>query len=308
MTLLCPLRGTTLGAPTAVQVADRWHQLLNSRQMIERWLACVHPCLKLLPSVGNPIPSSRRTKAYPRAPAEAFIREAAVGRWEALYDDVRRRRAAGQSLRQINCETGLARATVRKYAFSERLPRHGRRGPGRSVLDPYLDYLHTRHGKACENAMQLWRELRGLGFPGTARQIRRWLAERRTRPARKTIQRLQQSSVGAPSAPTSFLPLPSPKQLSWHLLREPKDLDPDAAAAAARVLQDDETAQVFNLGRWFCRFVRRCCGGAQAEPSIITAFEAWQADALTCGVRVVESFAVSLDRDGASVRASLRLP
>lgn len=56
-------RGTTLGAPTAVQVADRWHLLLNTRQMIERWLARVHPRLKLLPPVGTLIPSTRRIKA-----------------------------------------------------------------------------------------------------------------------------------------------------------------------------------------------------------------------------------------------------
>lgn len=301
-------RGTTLGAPTAVQVADRWHLLLNTRQMIERWLARVHPRLKLLPPVGTPTPSTRRTKAYPRAPAEALTRAAAVGRWEVLYDDVRRRRAAGQSLRQINRETGLARATVRKYAFAERFPRHGWRGPGRSILDPHLDHLHARHREGCENAMQLWRELRRLGFPGTAKQVRRWLSERRTRPAKTTIRRLQQSSVGAPTAPTSSPPLPSPKPLSWHLLREPEDLDADAAAAVARVLQDNETAQVVDLGRRFCRIVRRCCGGAQAEPGIVTAFDAWLADARACGVRVVESFAVSLDRDGAAVRASLRLP
>lgn len=121
-------RGTTLGAPEAVQVADHWHLLLNTHQMIERWLARVHPRLKLLPPVGTPIPSIRRTKASPRTPAEALVRAAAVGRWEGLYDDVRRRRAAGQSLRQITRETGLARATVRKYAFAERFPRHGRRG------------------------------------------------------------------------------------------------------------------------------------------------------------------------------------
>ena len=29
-------RGTALGAPSAVQVADHWHLLLNTRQMIER--------------------------------------------------------------------------------------------------------------------------------------------------------------------------------------------------------------------------------------------------------------------------------
>ena len=180
-------RGTTLGAPAAVQVADRWHLLLNTRQMIERWLARVHPRLKLLPPVAAPPPSTRRTAAYPRAPAEAHARAAAVGRWEGLYDDIRRRRAAGQSLRRINRETGLARATVRKYAFAQHIPRYGRRGPGRSILDPHLGHLHARLGEGCENAMQLWRELRGLGFPGTAKQVRRWLSERRTQPARTTI-------------------------------------------------------------------------------------------------------------------------
>ena len=96
--------------------------------------------------------------------------------------------------------------------------------------------------------------------------------------------------------------------MSWHLLREPADLDADAAAAVARVLQDDEAAQVVDLARRFCLTVRRGCGGAPAEPGIIPAFDAWLADAQVCGVRVVERFAVSLDQDGAAVRAGLRLP
>jgi hypothetical protein len=53
-------RGTALGAPDAVQVADRWHLLLNTRQMVERWLARVHPRLKQLPAVPPPSPSTRR--------------------------------------------------------------------------------------------------------------------------------------------------------------------------------------------------------------------------------------------------------
>ncbi|WP_080577129.1 ISL3 family transposase [Methylorubrum extorquens] len=297
-------RGTTLGAPAAVQVADRWHLLLNTRQMVERWLARVHPRLKLLPPITAPAPSTQRIRAYPRSPAETLARAAAAGRWEELYDDVRRRRADGQSLRQINRETGLARATVRKYAFAERFPRHGRRGPGCSILDPHLDHLHARQAAGCENAMQLWHELRSRGFAGTVKQIRRWLSERRTCPARTTIRRLQTPLPMAPAAP----PLPSPKQLSWQLLREPHDLDAEAAAAVARVLQDDEAAKVADLGRRFCRIVRSRCGSAPAEPGIAPAFDAWLSDARACGVRVVESFASSLAQDGAAVHAGLRLP
>ena len=96
--------------------------------------------------------------------------------------------------------------------------------------------------------------------------------------------------------------------MSWHLLREPDELDADAAAAVARVLQDDETAKVVDLGRRFCRIVCRCCGGAQAEPDIIATFDAWLADARTCGVRVIESFAISLNQNRAAVRAALQLP
>jgi hypothetical protein len=168
--------------------------------------------------------------ARPVGPSARQSIAATIGRWEALYDEVRRRRAAGQSLRRINRETGLARATIRKYAFAERFPRHGRRGPGRSILDPHLEHLHARLGEGRENAMRLWRELRALGFPGTVRQVRRWLSERRTRAAKTTIRRLRTPPAEAPAPPPSPPPLPSPKQLSWYSLREPDDLDAEAAA------------------------------------------------------------------------------
>lgn len=116
-----------MGAPDAVQGADRWHLLLNTRQMVERWLAHVHPRLKRLPAVAPSSPLIRRVTPYPRAPSEMLARAAARRRWEAAYDDVGRRHAEGASLRRINRETDLARATVRKYAFVASLPRNGMR-------------------------------------------------------------------------------------------------------------------------------------------------------------------------------------
>ena len=298
-------RGITMGAPGAVQVADRWHLLFNARQMVERWLSRAHPRLKQLPLSPPPAPSTRRSQAYPRAPSEALARTAARGRWEALYEEVQRRRAAGQSLRRISRETGLARATVRKYAFSSSFPRHGLRGPAPSILDPCLDHLHARLEAGCENAMQLWREACDLGFAGTPKQVQRWLSERRSRPAKTTIRRWK----ARPAQPEAASPaLPSPQQLSWLLLRKAKELSSGEAALVARVRQDDEAATVVNLAHRFCNIVRCASIRERQDGSAPKAFDAWLAEARRCGVRVVESFATSLDQDGAAVQAALTLP
>src|SRR6059036_696786 len=81
---------------------------------------------------------------------------------------------------------GLAVGTVRKYAYAESFPVPETRPLRPSILDPHLARLEARLAEGCENGLALWRELRAAGFPGTAKQVHRWLAERRTAPARTT--------------------------------------------------------------------------------------------------------------------------
>ncbi len=186
-------------------------------------------------------------------------------------------------------------------------PRNGMREPKPSMLDPFLGHLHGRFDEGCKNAAQLWRELRGIGFAGTSKQVRRWLSEQRAGSAKTTIR--------SPPAPTDIhvatstaSPLASSKQLSWYLLREPEGLDTQQAAVVLRVLQDPEAAKVIELGRRFCRIVRSCCGQQPSGKTDVTAFDEWLGDAQTCGVRVVESFAGSIGQDGDAVRSALTLP
>jgi transposase len=305
-------RGIPLGAPAAVQVADRWHLLANVRQMVERWLAGAHARLRRLPAA--PLagePAARRARAYPRTRAEAAASADHRARRLAVHEEVRRRHLAGEALLAIGRAMGLARGTVRKLAYARSFPERAAGAPGPSILDPYLAHLEARRAAGCENAMALWRELRALGFAGTHRQVQRWLADRRTAPAKSTPARWR---PGRPSAtppgrdggPTA---LRSPKELAWLLVQPAARLSAADAATVARVVQDGEAALVAALACRFAELVRACCAGRpdRAEAPL-EALEAWRRDARACGVPAVETFATGLEQDGAAVRAALTTP
>jgi transposase len=295
-------RGIALGAPDATQVADRWHLLANMRQVLERWLAGAQARLRRLPlPPGSEAPgeaprqSALRPEPFPRSAPEVAARAGRRERRIALYEEVRRRRAAGETLAAISRAVGLAVNTVRKYACAESFPVPDAQRPWPSVLDPHLAHLHARFAAGCRSAQVLWRELRAMGFPGTDRQVQRWLAQRRTAPA--------------PAGPDHLPALPPAARLAWLLIQPPAALSAADAATTARVEQDREAATVAALARRFTALVRAC--GVRQTPdtdAALAALEAWLADARACGVRAVETFAAGLELDGAAVRAALTTP
>ena len=76
-----------------------------------------------------------------------------------------------------------------------------------------------------------------------------------------------------------------------------------------RVEQDRETARVASLARRFTALVRRC--GVACDVSLSAPcreLDVWLAEASTCRVRAIETFAAGLERDRAAVRAALTKP
>ncbi len=116
--------------PRAQQVADRWHLLLNARQMLERWLVGAHARLRALPvpsGAAAPVPNYARDHAFPRSRTDQAAAQEAQ-RWRAVrHAQVQRRRAAGESIMAIARAIPLAPATVRRYASMER-PRNAANG------------------------------------------------------------------------------------------------------------------------------------------------------------------------------------
>ncbi|ACL57938.1 transposase IS204/IS1001/IS1096/IS1165 family protein [Methylobacterium nodulans ORS 2060] len=294
-------RAATAGAPAALQVADRWHLLLNLRQVLERWLGRVHGRLRQLPPLasGDGRQPGERPRAYRRSAAEIAVSLDSRARRLAAYEDVRRRHLAGETLLAIGRATGLARATVRKYAQAESFPERAIRRPNPSRLDPYLAHLEQRMAEGCENAMALWREIRRQGFAGTHRQVHRFVAERRT--ARKWLSQPASTSTEAirPS------PIASPKQLAWILVQPLATLQPRAAADLARIRQDPEAARIADLARRFTMLVRACGLGGDRPADPASELDRWLLETRNCGVAALETFAAGLAQDGAAVRAAL---
>lgn len=92
----------------------------------------------------------------------------------------------GVSIRGIADQTGLSRNTVRRYLRDEDAIRYGPRPKRGSKVDPWVEYLKARVAAAAPDwipATVLYREIQELGFSGSERLVRSYLAQRRPRAA-----------------------------------------------------------------------------------------------------------------------------
>ena len=298
--------GIRQGAPTATQVADRWHLLKHVGDILERVVARHGGALR---AAAQPTPPDEpapvaivTTRAVPEvadmpvpAPIAPPRRSAGDARQQDRFAAIHALQQSGRSVSAIGRELGLRRPTVRKYLRAEACPmrtRHSRLlGPG----SPHVAYLRERWAAGCDNAALLWQELRVRGFTGSAGAVRRFVGVWRTTPRRRGRQpRAMRGST--PTAPPSP---PSPRQVRWWLLREPDQCPAERQAYLARLLQDRPTLRLAGeLAREFGRVIRQRDAAA---------FDAWLDRAEERGVAEFRSCAKSLRQDYA-VTAALREP
>ena len=171
-----------LGAPKALQVADRFHLLQNLADVLTDVFRAHAPQLARVNARATAMPTPLHDPAspdtdphlatVPLAPPQPSTRALALAtarRAQRLetYEQVWTSHRQGWTLDAMAHQVGLSRRTVRRYlqspTFPERQPRHGR---GRSILDPYKATLLAGWNRGCRHGWHLFRTIRNQGFQG----------------------------------------------------------------------------------------------------------------------------------------------
>jgi transposase len=297
--------GIRQGAPRAVQVADRFHLVANLTAVVERVLGRHHAALRAAAQAA--LAEAAPPAAAPTPQRMPELRRERLSRRErrrARYEEVLGLHRQGWSQVRIADALGMGRHTVRRFLRAGSFPEPAPATPRPSGLRPYESYLRERWAAGCDNALQLWRELRAQGYPGAASTLRQRLARWRTAPGRPGKRGPQVASPDSQSTVHRPPPLPvrgfSPRRTTWLLLREPP------------ALTDDEWAYVGHL-RQRCPPVARLQVLASAFHDLVRehdvpALARWLADADRSEIPELRGFAHGLRADRAAVEAGLTLP
>jgi hypothetical protein len=204
--------GARIGAPEAIQVADRWHLWHNLAEYVEKTVAAHHGCLRPETDTQPDIAPEPANAADPTLTAEAAHAErrensALVARTKARYEAVQALKAQGKGIKPIKRELGLAKETVRRFyraASLDELLVKSRAGRP-SVLDEFKPYLHQRWNEGCTTVLTLLEEIRAQGYRGGYGTIRDYL-----RPFRDL-------GTAPPAAPA----VPKVRHITSWMLRHP---------------------------------------------------------------------------------------
>ncbi len=191
-------QGAREGAPTAVQVADRFHLAQNLGDALIPYL--LQQRVHLQAAAENtarqqlPLPADSRATAEDRMAAtnqqrrrqhwqqrQDAISQKRLQQRIAAYERVHHLQAQGESVAEIARQVALSRKTVYDYLRMSHPPTrrvHQRRRQDR-VLAAYEAYLRRRWQEGCHNSTRLWREIHDQGYRGSRRTVTRLIGELR---------------------------------------------------------------------------------------------------------------------------------
>jgi transposase len=328
--------GGTLGAPDAVQVADRWHLLKNlgdaltevfdqKRAVIEQHLA-VAPAVTpqdtsdaATPTVSSPLPPTATAVApQDAAPDDALAppgdmpppsasRSQLSKRQQAAqaqrrqrrleqYEEVRRLHNQGHTVNAIADQVGLDRNTVRKWLQAPSFPERQPRQSPTGLLEPFKAYVLERWNAGCYHGALLLREIQARGYQGSASHFYAYITQLRKASGLPPKKR-QRVQAKPITDPTPRLP--SSRTLAVLVLKEQERLDSTEQKRLANLRNADETlATAITLVQEFTVMVR------ERQPAQL---DAWLERTAQSSIAPLVSFGNGVHRDYAAVKTGLTL-
>lgn len=269
-----------IGAPDAVQVADRWHLWLGLIGVVEKTVIRHRTDLR---APATPTDVSDGTADHPLIPIVPDGR--LTIRTRERHAAVHELHAKGLTISDISRQLNLNRRTVRRFvhATDSRELLATSRMAGSTLLTGYEPYLRERLAAGCTDAARPTREITDRGYGGSAQTVRRFLQPLRT------AERAQ------PIPPRT----PSIRQVTMWLTCRPDDLaDKDSRLLAAICDRSPALTTVRGHVRRFAGIMVDRRGADLAE---------WMTDVDANGSPALPSFVTGLRRDLDAVTAGLTL-
>ena len=298
--------GIRRGAPQAVQVVDRFHLVKNLREAVEAFLHNQRPALQaaaartaqaltLVAGSGPVTPMYRGRHQCSQAwqQRQEAAQQQRHAAWVTTYTAIHTLHAQGLPVTTIATQLGISRPTV--YAYLRRATPPSPRSPQRSgqVLRPSRAYLIQRWREGCTDSLQLWRELRALGYTYSSRTVSRFITRLRRASEAGWAPETQTSPYTRPQGPSA-------RAVSFTWVCPEAKRAQDAQLSIDQLRQGDQSiGQAYTLSQAFLALVRERRGDA---------LEAWITEAAASGLEVLARFAQGLRDDLAAVKAGLTLP
>lgn len=289
--------GSRVGAPKAIQVADRFHLVQNASAALDGMLRGRRLNVDEAEAAEAMAPSTTiveedgQEMSPPLSPTKRYVAErraARVARWEKVKELAQ----AGAGIRQIAREVAISRKTVRRLIDAPLPPRNrvvnprpgGLRSP---TLQPFVAYLQDRWQAGCHNVSQLHREIVAQGYTGSrsllAQAVQSWRPPRLPSKQQRKVKRMTRRL-----------------SMRWICLRPPEQLKPEEKRLLEKVLdQDTELALGHRLLQQFRLVV------ADGD---VASLDGWLSQAKSSGLPTFIGLANGIEADRAAVDAALTLP
>lgn len=217
--------GISQGAPEAIQVADRFHLLQNLGETLERVFHQHSKDLKEVDEAYSQIQVIQRdgTVVAPVPPPPTPTKQERLAeqrrrRRLAIYQQVWELHRQGWSGQAIARRLGIGHGTVFRYLSSATfVERQGRSDRGRSLLNPYKDYLLKRWNEGYIDTKGLFGEIQRRGYSGSYDAVARYTRRLRSSQGLKLRQRLVNKPLPIVAEPQKKSLTPS--RATWLVLR-----------------------------------------------------------------------------------------